>query len=175
MQFLNRPSLYSDVTFREGFALLEKYELIFDAWCFSSQLSELYDLACAFPNTTIVLDHMATPLAGLGVHSGVTEYNGKQVEILEQWRKDMARIAAECPNVYVKVGAGAFPHTGVGFDKRDKPPTSVEVAEALSEVYLWTIETFGCDRCMFEGVSKRNLCIFCPRLAAHAPCVHVDE
>ena len=87
MQFLNRPSLYSDVTFREGFALLEKYELIFDAWCFSSQLSELYDLACAFPNTTIVLDHMATPLAGLGVHSGVTEYNGKQVEILEQWRK----------------------------------------------------------------------------------------
>ena len=87
----------------------------------------------------------------------------------------MARIAAECPNVYVKVGAGAFPHTGLGFDKRDKPPTSVEVAEALSEVYLWTIETFGCDRCMFEGVSKRNLCIFCPRLAAHAPCVHVDE
>ena len=152
MQFLGRPGLYTEKTFREGFALLEKHDLICDAFCFSSQLPELYDLAKAFPSTTIVLDHNGMPLAGLGTHSGVAEYTGQQQEIMDKWKEDMAKIAADCENVVVKVGAAGFPHTGAGFDKREKPPTSEEVAAAFKDTYLWTIETFGCDRCMFEGV-----------------------
>ena len=40
---------------------------------------------------------------------------------------------------------------GHGFEARDKPPTSEEVASVLKELYLWVIETFGADRCMLEG------------------------
>ena len=40
---------------------------------------------------------------------------------------------------------------GHGFNKRDKPPTSVEVCAVFSDIYLWTIETFGPARCMFES------------------------
>jgi L-fuconolactonase len=150
-QFLDRPGLYKEATFREGFALLEAHGLSFDAWCFSAQLGDVLDLALAFPGTTIVLNHCGTPVGGLGPHSGVAEYEGKEEEIMAEWRANMARIAAECPNVCVKVGAGGFPHVGAGFNKREKAPTSEEVAETFKSVYLYVIETFGCDRCMFEG------------------------
>lgn len=145
------PGMYSDPKFREGFALLEKYELVFDAWIFSCQLGELYDLAKAFPSTTIVLNHQGTPLAALGNIADAPEYDGKQADILAKWREGMAALATDCSNVIVKVGAMALPNVGHGLDKRDKPPTSEEVAELFKETYLWTIKTFGASRCMFEG------------------------
>ena len=47
-------------------------------------------------------------------------------------------------------GSG-IPQLGAGFDKRDAPPGSEEVATVLKSIYLWTIETFGPARCMLEG------------------------
>src|SRR5690606_35572344 len=51
--------------FRAGFALLEKYGLSFDVWLYDPQIGELADLARAFPNTRIILDHVGGPL-GVG-------------------------------------------------------------------------------------------------------------
>ena len=149
--FARGPGMYLEPKFREGFALLEKHGLVFDAWLFSCQLPDLLDLAKAFPRTTIVLNHNGSPVAGLGDDAGPEAYKGKQEDLLAKWKADMSRIAEECPNVYVKVGGNGLPQLGHGFDKRAKPPTSEEVAEAFKETYLWTIQTFGAARCMFEG------------------------
>jgi predicted TIM-barrel fold metal-dependent hydrolase len=56
------PGLLADCKFREGFAWLKKFNLSFDAWLYHPQLSELVDLARAFPNVTIILDHIGAPL-----------------------------------------------------------------------------------------------------------------
>lgn len=145
------PGLLLDATFREGFALLGKHDLIFDAWLFACQLPDLHDLATSFPDTTIVLDHIGTPVGACGNHVSAPAYQGKQADIVQKWKADMARIARDCPNVFVKVGGNAMPHLGHGFAARDAPPSSEEVALAFKETYLWTIETFGCSRCMLEG------------------------
>jgi hypothetical protein len=44
-----------------------------------------------------------------------------------------------------------MPINGFGFDKRDKPATSEEIAEATGRYYLHAIECFGPERCMFES------------------------
>ena len=61
---LNRveEGLYLDATFRKGFAHLAPMGLSFDAWLLEPQLPDVIDLARAFPETAIVLDHVGTPL-----------------------------------------------------------------------------------------------------------------
>src|ERR1700750_1901471 len=56
--YATRPKgLLLDATFRKGFACLAPLNLNFDAWLFHPQLGEFADLARAFPNTRICLDH----------------------------------------------------------------------------------------------------------------------
>jgi len=148
---VKEPHAYSQPKFREGFALLQKYNLTFDAWLFSSQLPDVYELAQAYPGTTIVLNHLGQPVAGLGNFEKAPTYDGKQAEILARWREEMTKIARDCPNVYVKVGGNGSPWTGIGYERRDKPPSSEEVADAYKETFLWTIEAFGAARCMVES------------------------
>eukprot|EP00640_Fibrocapsa_japonica_P005135 CAMPEP_0113938640 /NCGR_PEP_ID=MMETSP1339-20121228/5065_1 /TAXON_ID=94617 /ORGANISM="Fibrocapsa japonica" /LENGTH=209 /DNA_ID=CAMNT_0000941855 /DNA_START=41 /DNA_END=667 /DNA_ORIENTATION=+ /assembly_acc=CAM_ASM_000762 len=135
--FCPNPGLYMQQKFREGFALLEKHDLVFDAWVYSSQLSDVHDLAKSFPSTTIVLNHIGTPVAALGNLDEVLAYEGKQEEILSKWKTDMILIANECPNVYIKIGGAGVPVLGHGFSSRNKPPTSEEVASVFRENYLW--------------------------------------
>ena len=143
--------MYAEAKFREGFALLGKHGLVFDAWLFASQLGDLYDLAMAFPETTIVLNHIGTPIAALGDVPGAADYDGKQADVLAQWKEKLVLIAKDCPKVFVKVGGWGLPQIGHGLAEREKPPSSEEVAALFKDAYLWTIETFGAQRCMFEG------------------------
>src|SRR5262245_51774971 len=48
--------------FRAGFAHLAPRQLTFEAWCYHHQLPEVTDLARAFPDTTIILDHFGGPI-----------------------------------------------------------------------------------------------------------------
>ena len=68
---LNRveAGLYLSDSFRKGFAHLAPMGLTFDAWLLEPQLPDLIDLARAFPDQTIVLDHVGTPL-GRGGYQG---------------------------------------------------------------------------------------------------------
>ena len=59
------PHLMANTKFREGFARLADYGLSFDAWLYHPQLPELVELAAAFPNTPIVLNHLGGPI-GVG-------------------------------------------------------------------------------------------------------------
>ncbi len=142
---VSSAGLYKDPKFREGFALLRKHGLSFDAFLYSSQLEDLHDLATAFPDTTIILNHNGCPAGALN------STNDNAAELVTAWKIDMEKIAKDCPNVFVKVGGGGMAQLGHGFDQRDKPPTSDEVMELFKPMYMWTVETFGANRCMVRN------------------------
>src|SRR3981189_3702629 len=92
-----RPKgLLLDPTFRKGFSCLAPLGLSFDAWLFHPQIGELTDLARAFPDTKIVLDHCGGPI-GLG------SYAGRRDEIFSSWKASIKEIAT-CRNVSVQLG-----------------------------------------------------------------------
>jgi len=129
--------------FRAGFACLSKLDLSFDAWVYHPQIPELADLARAFPEVTIVLDHIGGPL-------GIGPYADKREDVFALWRKNIAELA-QCANVVVKLGGLTMTMSGFGWHKRDVPPGSVELAEAMGPYYRTCIECFGVERCMFES------------------------
>jgi predicted TIM-barrel fold metal-dependent hydrolase len=137
------PGLLADARFRRGFAELGRRDLRFDAWLYHPQIPELTSLAQAFPDTTIVLDHLGGPL-------GVGPYEGRRVEIFAEW-KGALRELARCPNVVVKLGGLVMPINGFGFHRRARPATSAELVEATRDWYLHAIECFGPERSMFES------------------------
>ena len=143
--------MLADATFREGIAQLAPLNLSFEAWCYHPQIPDVTDLAQAFPNTTIILNHFGGPL-------GIGPYAGKQAEIFSQWRLDISELA-RCQNVVAKLGGINMKVNGFDWDLKEKPPSSKELAEATRDYYDHCIETFGPDRCMFESnfpVDKRT-------------------
>lgn len=137
------PGLLLDRAFREGFAQLAPLGLSFDAWLFHPQLPELTDLARAFPDTTIVLDHFGGPL-------GIGPYAGQADAVYAQWRRDLDALA-QCPNVVAKLGGLNMPINGFGWHKGGRQPGSQQLADATARYYLHTIDRFGPARCMFES------------------------
>lgn len=137
------PGLLADKTFREGFALLGPLGMRFDAWLYQTQIPELTDLARAFPGTPIVLDHAGTPL-------GIGRYAGRREELFPAWRQAIIELAS-CPNVSIKLGGLGMIVGGFGFNERDRPPASHELAEAWKPFIETCIEAFGSRRCMFES------------------------
>ena len=136
-------NLLLDRRFREGFAELAPLGLSFDAWLFHAQIPELTDLARAFPDTTIVLDHFGGPL-------GIGPYAGQADAVYADWKRDIDALA-RCPNVVAKLGGLAMPVNGFDWHKRAPRPTSQQLADATARYYLHTIERFGPERCMFES------------------------
>jgi predicted TIM-barrel fold metal-dependent hydrolase len=137
------PRLLMDAAFREGFSRLQNYNLSFDAWLYHPQMVELADLARAFPQTTIILDH-------IGGLRGTGSYAGKRAEMMAEWKAGIDAAAA-CPNIVCKVGGIGMTHYGFGWSERPTPPGSVEIAAAMKPYYLYCIEKFGVYRCMFES------------------------
>jgi predicted TIM-barrel fold metal-dependent hydrolase len=142
--YATRPKgLLLDPTFRRGFACLAPLGLSFDAWLFHPQIGELADLARAFPDTRIVLDHCGGPV-GLG------SYAGRRDEIFVGWKASIKDIA-KCPNVAVKLGGLAMRLLGYDFHERAMPPSSEDAAAAWRPYIETCIEAFGPNRAMFES------------------------
>src|SRR5271156_2979788 len=137
------PHLVREPKFREGFAQLAKLGLSFESWQYHPQLPDAIDLARAFPDTTIILNHVGGVL-------GVGPYRGRGHEILAGWRKDIAALA-KCPNVNMKLGGIGMTSFGFDFHERDTPPSSEELATAWRQYVEPCIESFGAERCMFES------------------------
>ena len=137
------PGLMLDAEYRRGFAELAPLGLSFEGWLYHSQLSDLIDLAQAFPDTTIILNHFGGPL-GLGSHAGHRQ------EIFEHWRRDIDALAA-CPNVFAKLGGINMRINGFHWHEQDRPPTSEQLVQATGHYYRHCIERFGVGRCMFES------------------------
>jgi L-fuconolactonase len=133
----------ADAGFRAGLRTLARYNLSFESWLFHPQLPELVEMAQACPEVTIVLNH-------IGGIVGTGPYAGKRDETFAQWKMDMAALA-RCPNVVVKVGGLGMTRVGLGMESRSDPVGSEELVAITAPYYLYCIEKFGVDRCMFES------------------------
>jgi predicted TIM-barrel fold metal-dependent hydrolase len=142
-RFQVQSSLLADSKFREGFACLQKYGLSFDAWLFHPQIMELVALARAFPDTTIILDHVGGPL-------GIGFYALRREEMFHDWKTGIDSLST-CPNVYIKLGGLGMEISGFNWYELPTPPGSAELAKAYAPYFLHCIEKFGTGRCMFES------------------------
>jgi predicted TIM-barrel fold metal-dependent hydrolase len=141
---VGRPQgLLLDGKVREGFAQLAPLGLSFDAFMFHPQLADLVDLARAFPQTPIVLNHVGGPI-GLG------RYKGKRDAVFADWSARIRELAA-CPNVHVKLGGLGMRVFGFDIHEGELPPSSEQLA-GLWRPYIETcIAAFGPHRAMFES------------------------
>ena len=141
--FHHPEGLYRDAAFREGFAELGKRGLSFDAWVLEPQLGDVIDLAKAFSDQPIILDHCGTPL-------GSACYAGKLDEHFERWRTSIRELAA-CENVVVKLGGLAMSFCGMPPEGPTESVSSQDLV-AMWRPYVETcIDAFGADRAMFES------------------------
>lgn len=118
------PGSMSDPAWRRGYALLGKFKLSFDLQTPWWHLDEAAELARAFPETVIILNHTGLPA-------------DRSPAGLASWRASMAEFAGE-PNACVKI-------SGIGLPGR---PWSIA---DNTRVVLDTIDIFGVDRCMFAS------------------------
>ena len=136
-------SLLLQEDYRRGFAELGSRGMTFEAWCYHTQIPEVTDLARAFPDTTIILDHFGGPL-------GIGPYTGNSDEVFEIWKPLVSELAT-CDNVFAKLGGINMDVNGFGWHQKSLPPSSKQLADATRRYYDFTIEAFGPDRCMFES------------------------
>lgn len=142
---LNRveAGLYREATFREGFRHLAPLGLSFDAWLLEPQLADVIDLARAFPDTTIVLDHVGTPL-------GRASYEGTRDARFPGWKANIQALA-QSPNVVVKLGGLAMAFCNFPSFLTEPRAPSEQLARQWAPYIETCIEAFGPDRCMFES------------------------
>jgi predicted TIM-barrel fold metal-dependent hydrolase len=121
---LRAPGSMGDEAFRRGYALLAPNGLSYDLQTPWWHLREARDLADAFPDTQLILNH-----TGLPADRSETGLGG--------WRNAMQTLAG-APNAAVKI-------SGLGQAGR---PWSADDNRAI---VLDTIEIFGTDRAMFAS------------------------
>jgi L-fuconolactonase len=137
------PHVLLEPTFRTGLKWLHRFGLSFDALLLEPQLPDLIDLARAFPETQIILNHVGAPV-------GVGRYAGKRKERFPVWR-DCIRTLSRCSNVTIKLGGLGIPFGGFRSYRSSQPATSQHLAEEWRPYIHTCIETFGPHRCMFES------------------------
>jgi L-fuconolactonase len=137
------PGTLREAKARDAFSHLARLGLSFDTWLYHPQLGDLVDLAKAFPDTPICVDHVGGPI-GLG------RFKGRRKEVFDVWRQSIKALAA-CPNVHVKLGGMGMPMFGFGFHQAALPPGSDELAAAWRPYVEACIEAFGTKRAMFES------------------------
>jgi L-fuconolactonase len=135
-----RSHLLLDATFREGFKCLQPLGLSFDALLLEPQLPDLIDLARAFPETTIILNHVGAPV-------GIGRYAGQREQRFSLWAERI-RTLAGCANVVVKLGGFGTPFAGF---ETCAAATSSQLADIWRPYVMTCIEAFGPQRCMFES------------------------
>ena len=127
--------------FLRGFAAIAERGLSFEAWVYSHQLSDVVGLAREYPDTTIVLDHYATPVGLFGPRgreTGQTESDRRA--IFDRWNDDIAAVAS-LPNVVAK-------HSGLGMPVLgwSGPQTTAQFRDTVAPLVTRTQELFGADR-----------------------------
>jgi len=155
--------------FMAGYAKLSELNLSYDNYSPNIQrLPTLAKLGAAFPDVTIIVNHLG----------GKVDPDAGEAEF-QEWCNAIDAIAA-CPNAVMKVG-GAQQRVGrweppFHINQRASPMGSEEMCELLYRYYIYAIESFGPDRCMFESnfpvdkesISYRSLWNGFKRIAARA-------
>jgi predicted TIM-barrel fold metal-dependent hydrolase len=142
VNFAAHPHLLVDPRVNEAVAVVNRLGLSLDCWLYHPQLDEVAQLADAYPELTIILNHVGSPILG-------GPYRGKTDEVFEEWKADIVRVS-ERDNVFVKLGA--LPIRMPSYDgDRTLPPGSEEVAAAWRPWMETCIDAFGPARSMYES------------------------
>jgi len=134
--------LMRDGAFRRGVSALESLGLSLDVWCVHTQIPELSELAAAFPRTTIILDHLGSPL-------DFGPYATREAEVFAQWKEAIIELSRR-PNVMLKLG-GLGSDLSVSLGTRRGNGSSPALAAKWRPYIETAIDRFGVDRCMFES------------------------
>jgi predicted TIM-barrel fold metal-dependent hydrolase len=122
--FSERSDIMTDVAWRRGFGRLAAHGLSFDLMLFPTQLPDALDLARAFPETQIILNHTGSPV-------------DRDEAGLQRWRDGMKALAA-AENVAVKISdLCAYDHDWT--------------VASFRPFVRNTIDWFGVERCMFAS------------------------
>ncbi|WP_163559410.1 amidohydrolase family protein [Halomonas sp. NO4] len=118
------PGSMGDPVWRRGFSRLAEHGLSFDLQTPWWHFAEAVELAAAYPQTQIIVNHTGLPA-------------DRSEAGLSAWRQAMEHLAT-APNVAVKI-------SGIGV------PGIAWTAEGNRRVVLETIDCFGVERCMFAS------------------------
>lgn len=122
--FVDRADLMRDAQWREGFGRLEGLGLVFDLLVYPHQLDDAADLATAFPETQIILEHGAMP-------------HDRSAEGLAYWRAGLRKLA-ERENVTIKAS---------GLGQTDWNWTQQSMGSMVRDI----VDIFGPKRTMFAS------------------------
>lgn len=115
-----------DPAFHRGYALLEKYDLAYDMDVIWENMGKAADLARAYPNVTLIIDHAGFP-------------QDRTAEYFANWRRGMTEFS-DLEHVYVKISG-----LGMG-DQMCGRDWTVETIKPWVEA---CIEIFGTERSFF--------------------------
>lgn len=150
-QWSDEPHLYRNPKFLKGFETFAKTNLSFDAWVYSNQLQDVIQLAKAFPQTPLVLDHLGTPVGlfgQVGHYTGVTE--AARAAIFAAWKDDVSQLA-EQTNSYAKISGLMMPILGHTFYQRRQLASAEQMVNLLSPLIDHAIHAFGIHRIIYAS------------------------
>ena len=148
VDFAREPGLIRNPAWREGYALLGKRGLTFDAWAYQHQLDELGELVRSHPETKVALCHLATPIAIAGPYGGLGANPTERARIADEWKEAISNFAS-IPHVCFKISGLLMPIIGLGVEHRNEPMAEQELVDRVGPLIEWAIGTIGIDRCMF--------------------------
>lgn len=137
------PKVLQHPQVRQGLRHIAELGLTFDAWVFHPQLSDVVEVARAFPDLTVIMGHCGGPL-------GYGPYANRSEQVFANWKASMTELA-KCPNVVVKLGGMLMRLAAFDYLSLPQPPSSTEMAACWGPYIGTCIELFGADRCLFES------------------------
>ncbi|SHN16543.1 amidohydrolase family protein [Roseibium suaedae] len=129
--------------FFEGARVVAEYGLSLDVWAYQSQLDEVFALAKALPELSIIVDHCGGPLS-------VGPYDRRSPAAFEEWRKALQRLAS-LSNTRLKIGGFGLSVMGYRYADAPVPPQSSVLASDWAPYFSACLECFGPQRAMFES------------------------
>jgi len=139
-------SVLTDREFLEGCSVVNKHNLVIDVVVRYRQLPELVGLAAKYPETPIIINHLAllpTRRPNQNPPGEISDYD------IEAWKDSIAQISS-CETLYMKLGGLGMDLVSAGW-KKTTNPDSAELAQIMKPWYFYCIERFGADRCMLES------------------------
>jgi L-fuconolactonase len=138
---LNIPAKKAfDPRFRAGFRQLAHLGLSCDLLCVHTMLEDVIDLAQAFPETQIIINHLGGPI-------GIGRFQNRRDEVFADWRRKIDALAG-CQNVAMKLSGFGSDVMGLGLSNTGRVGNSVTVSAVIESYVHAAIDAFSPARCM---------------------------
>lgn len=149
--FADSGTALQSPAFLTGFEAVAERNLSFELWMYSHQFAAATRLVSAFPQTTFVLNHYATPVGIFGPRGRRTGQTPAEREALRGQLFDDLAALAEHPNVVAKHSGLGMPVLG-GTPRRPFDTASLaEHTDRAAPLVRHLHDCFGVDRTMWAS------------------------